>query len=155
MTQAPKLPSPEWFPLWRGRIINAVSYQGGSAYAKREYNYLVFRLENGLSIKDTIRLDQLNKAGEEGWELISVNPLGSSFLMYTFKRPVEAGVNRPAAQRTAPTRNEKPAQKPRGASPLDIKVAQPKPQPEPQPEFQQGFDLQDILNSILGGKNLP
>ncbi len=120
-----------------------------------EYNYLVFRLENGLSIKDTIRLDQLNKAGGEGWELLSVNPLGGNFLMYTFKRPVEAGVNRPTQRNSTPVRNEKAAEKPRGASPLDIKVAQPKHQPQPQPEPQQGFDLQDILNSILGGNNQP
>lgn len=120
-----------------------------------EYNYLVFRLENGVSIKDTIRLDQLNNAGEEGWELISVNPLGSSFLMYTFKRPAQAAANRPAARRTAPARNERPAEKTPSKNPLDIKVAQPKQQPQQQaqPEPQMGFDLQDILNSILGGGN--
>lgn len=117
-----------------------------------EYNYLVFKLENGRSIKDTIRLDQLNQAGDEGWELVGINPLGSSFLMYTFKRPVQPGLNR-ATPKNVPARNEKADVKPRTGSLRDIRVEQPQqPDYQPQPDPQQGFNIQDILNSILGGE---
>ena len=117
---------------------------------KWDYNYLVFKLENGISIKDAIRLDQLNQAGQDGWELMSVNPLGSSFLMYTFKRP-STGAASQAAPRNAPARNQKEARKPAGNSIPDIKVKQPS-QPNPyEAPAEPGINLQDILNSILGG----
>ena len=116
-----------------------------------EYNYLVFKLENGRSIKDTIRLDQLNQAGDEGWELVGINPLGSSFLMYTFKRPKgEAAAARSQKQGAAAVQPRSTVQKAKPRALNEISL-EPKPQAQPQPEPQAGINVMDILNSILGG----
>ncbi len=66
---------------------------------KWEYNFIVFKLEPGMSAKEVNRLDQLNAAGADGWEMVNVMPLGQRFLVYTFKRP---GVRRPKPRNGAP-----------------------------------------------------
>ncbi len=123
-----------------------------------EYNYIVFKLETGMSVKEVIRLDQLNAAGKDGWELVNVLPLGQSFLLYTFKRPTgevsAAKTRNQAASVNTGTQSRAAAPKAKTRSLRDIQVdAQqyPQPQAEPQPEAQQGINFQDILNSILGG----
>lgn len=121
-----------------------------------EYNYLVFQLNQGGSIKDIIRLDALNQAGQQGWELVNVSPLGQNYLMYTFKRPAGAAAaqpfDQPAAKKNTPRANQpanQPAKKP--GSLRDIQVDPQAQNPYQQQEQPQGLDLGDILNSILGG----
>lgn len=123
-----------------------------------EYNYIIFKLETGMSVKEVIRLDQLNEAGKDGWELINVLPLGQSFLLYTFKRPSGAAAAaksqaQPASANTAgQARATAPKAKQRSLRDIRVDAQQnPQPQEEQQAEEQPGINLQDILNSILGG----
>ncbi len=115
------------------------------------YNYFVFKLESGTSIKDSIRLDILNKVGADGWELVSINAIGQSYLMYTFKKPAEDQGNEtffPTPQEEA--KAERSKQKSRSGSLREIQVERQQPQ-QAQPQQARELNLQDILNSILGG----
>ncbi len=116
-----------------------------------EYNFVVFKLEPGMSVKEVIRLDQLNAAGADGWEMVNVMPLGQSFLMYTFKRPKgEAAAARNQKQGAAAVQPRSTVQKAKPRALNEISL-EPKPQAQPQPEPQAGINVMDILNSILGG----
>ena len=118
-----------------------------------EYNFIVFKLETGMSVKEVVRLDQLNAAGAAGWEMVNVMPLGQSFLMYTFKRPRDEAA-RAQKQGAAAAQPRATAQKtkPRALNEISLEPKpQVQPQAQPQPEPQAGINVMDILNSILGG----
>ena len=58
------------------------------------------RLKNGETIPDwqtgSKLEEQLNREGEEGWELVGFEPRqGHSFTLYVFKRPKQARTRRP------------------------------------------------------------
>ena len=123
-----------------------------------EYNYLVFPLNTGKTVKEVIRLDALNQAGQQGWELINVVPLGPNYLLYTFKRPDTVGNPQPLEQTqtgrdaaSAP-RAKQPSKKPSSLRDIQVEQQPQAPKQQPRQEQPQAISLQDILNSILGGE---
>jgi hypothetical protein len=79
---------------WEYKTLSVIySINSSSLFTNPECQINPLQPESPLSCmaedKDSALLDQLNKLGQEGWELVSVSSPYSFVFLFVFKRPVQ------------------------------------------------------------------